>query len=105
MADSAASGEARAKERNDAVTEASEGADSAVVEAPPQGETPDRIDEIRNEAVAAEVVGPTGGNDLVSPAPAVSPAAPAATGLDPLEAVIAKYTKMIDEIHRHDPLE
>ena len=105
MADSAQSDEPREVERNDEVIQAPDGANSAVVEALPRAEAPAENNQIRNEAVAPEVAGPIGGYNEISPAPAVSPAAPAATGLDALEAVIAKYNKVIDEMRAHDPLE
>ncbi len=105
VADPAESGEPMADQRNDEVIQAPEGADSAVVEAPPHAETPAGIDAIRNEAVAPEVVGQVGDNEPVSPAPVVGPTAPAATELDPFEAIVEKYKKVFDELRQYDHLE
>ena len=89
----------------DEVVRAPEGADSAVVEAPRQAETPAGTDAFRNEAVAPEVIGRIRDNDPVLLAPVVSPTAPAATELDPFEAIVEKYKKVFDELRQYDHLE
>jgi hypothetical protein len=90
--------EPRADQPNDDLTRAPEVAVPTVVEAPPEPAEPAASRPDSERSGGPEVVGPIGTKDSTPADPALAAAAPDETGLDPLEALIAKYNKVIDDL-------